>query len=173
MTDLIEMTECRAKEIDRISCEEEERVSRGFDISTYFAVEGALDRVRRAAVRVGDDLLMNIRFMPAARLVYINRKWRSKQFDRFPLGLTNGFWKSSMPSLEEQKEPFRQVMVKTSNTADALYLEPIQPLGLKPHGVVTLQHALKRGIESDYHVALNDIGLVSGAAALSTHNLAY
>lgn len=173
MSDLIEMTECRAKEMDRISCEEEERVSRGFDISTYFAVEGALDRVRRAAVRVGDELLMNIRFMPAARLVYINRKWRSKQFDRFPLGLTNGFWKSSMPSLEEQKEPFRQVMVKTSNTADALYLEPIQPLGLKPHGVVTLQHALKRGIEAEYQVESNEIGVVAVGDAESPNILIY
>jgi hypothetical protein len=30
--DLIEMAESRAEEVDRITCEEEERVSRGFEI---------------------------------------------------------------------------------------------------------------------------------------------
>ena len=173
LTDLIEMTESRGTEVDRISCEEEERVSKGFDISIYFAVEGSLDRVRRAAVKVGDDLLMNVRFMPAARLVYVNRKWRSTQFEQFPIGLTNGFWKSSMPPLEDQKEPHKFVTLWTSNTADALYLEPIQPLGLTPHGVVTLQHALKRGIEAEYQVESNEIGVVAVGDAESPNILIY
>jgi len=34
-----------------------------------------------------------------------------------------------------------------SNVADALYIEPIAALGLKPEGVITLEHALKRAIE--------------------------
>ena len=171
LTDLIEMTESRGVEVDRISCEEEERVSKGFEISTYFSVEGSLDRVRKASVKVGDDQLMNIRFMPAARLVYVNKKWRSTQFDRFPLGLTSGIWKSSMPPVEEQREPFRLVNLWTSNTADALYIEPIQPLGLSPDGVVTLQHALKRGIEAEYQVESNEIGVVAVGSEASPNIL--
>jgi hypothetical protein len=38
---LMELAESRAEEVDRISCEEEERISRGFDIKTYFSVDGA------------------------------------------------------------------------------------------------------------------------------------
>ena len=38
--DLLEMSESRAEEVDRISCEEEERVSSGYEVSTYFAVDG-------------------------------------------------------------------------------------------------------------------------------------
>jgi hypothetical protein len=41
------------------------------------------------------------------------------------------------------------VKLWTSNLADALYIEPIQPLGLNAEGVITLQHALKRAIEGD------------------------
>ena len=171
--DLLEMSESRGIEVDRISCEEEERVSKGFEIETYFSMEGTLERVRRATVKVGDDSLMNIRFMPAARLVYLNRKWRSTQFDKFPIGLTNGFWKSSMPPLEEQKEPYKFVTLWTSNTADALYLEPIQPLGLAPDGVVTLQHALKRGIEAEYQVEPSEIGVVAVGDAESPNILIY
>ena len=114
---------------------------------------------------------MNIRFMPAARLVYVNKKWRSTQFDRFPLGLTSGIWKSSMPPVEEQREPFRLVNLWTSNTADALYIEPIQPLGLSPDGVVTLQHALKRGIEAEYQVESNEIGVVAVGSEASPNIL--
>jgi len=173
LTDLIEMTESRGTEVDRISCEEEERVSKGFEISTCFAVEGSLDRVRRALVKVGDDLLMSIRFMPAARLIYINRKWRSSRFDRFPMGMTNGFWKSSMPSIDKQNEPYKFITLWTSSTADALYLEPIQPLGLTPDGVVTLQHALKRGIEAEYQVESNEIGVVAVGDINSPNILIY
>jgi len=49
------------------------------------------------------------------------------------------------------KEAFRLVKLWTSNLADALYIEPIQPLGLKREGVITLQHALKRAIEAELY----------------------
>jgi hypothetical protein len=49
----------------------------------------------------------------------------------------------------------------TSNLADALYIEPIQPLGLKSEGVITLQHALKRAIEGVFQVEPNEIGVVA------------
>ena len=173
LTNLIEMTESRGKEVERISCAEEERVSRGFEVSSYFSVEGSLDRVRRATVKVGDDLLMNLRFMPAARLVSVNRKWRSTQFDSFPIGLTTGFWKASLPPLAEQKEPYALVTLWTSDIADALYLEPIQSLGLSPDGVVTLQHALKRGIEAEYQVEPNEIGVVAVGDGASPNILIY
>lgn len=54
-------------------------------------------------------------------------------------------------------------MVKlwTSNLADALHIEPIQPLGLKADGVITLQHALKRAIEGVFQVESNEVGVVA------------
>jgi len=43
------MAETRTREIDRISCEEEERLSRGFDIKTYFSIPaGGLGNIRTA-----------------------------------------------------------------------------------------------------------------------------
>jgi len=161
LVDLMEMGESRASEIDRISCEEEERISRGFEVDIFFSVEGNLDRVRRAVAHAGDSQLLNLRYIPAARLVYLNRKWRSSQLSGFPLAMTTGTWKSSMPPLEDQKELHKFVTLWTSNTADALYIEPIQPLGLTPEGVITLQHALKRAIESEFQVEPNEIGVVA------------
>jgi hypothetical protein len=67
-----------------------------------------------------------------------------------------------MPGPESNlREEFRLVKLWTSNLADALYIEPIQPLGLKPDGVITLQHALKRAIEGVFQVEPNEIGVVA------------
>jgi superfamily II DNA/RNA helicase len=161
---LIEMTESRAEEVDRISCEEEERVSRGFDIKTYFSVDGGnFERVKKAVARTSENTLLNLRYVPAARLVHVNYKWRSQRDgDGFPMGIISGNWRNSMPEPEKNaKEDYRLVKLWTSNLADALHIEPIEPLGLKHDGVITLQHALKRAIESVFQVESNEIGVVT------------
>ena len=161
--DLLEMAESRADEADRISCEEEERVSRGFSVQIYFAVDGGnLDRVRNAIVRSSEHNLLNLRYIAAARLVHVNTQWRAQKTEGFPIGLISGDWRSSMPEPEEKpSEDFRMVKLWTSNLADALYIEPIQPLGLKPPGVITLQHSLKRAIEQVFQVEPSEIGVVT------------
>ncbi len=161
--DLMEMAESRAEEIDRISCEEEERLSRGYEIETYFSVDaGHLERIRKAVAQASESDLLNLRYVPAARLVHVNYKWRSQTSDGFPIGLVSGDWRSSMPGPDSSvNEAFRLVKLWTSNLADALHIEPIQPLGLKPEGVVTLQYALKRAIEGVFQVEPNEIGVVA------------
>lgn len=163
ISNLIEASEARAEEVDRISCEEEERVSKGYKIDTYFAVEGGQkERVKRAVVRSSESQFLNVRYIPAARLIYVNEKWRSTTFEGFPMGMMSGDWRSKMPDDPSQlREPFRSVKVWTSNTADALYIEPVEPLGLDARGVITLQHALKRAIESVFQAEPNEIGSVT------------
>ncbi|MGE5471185.1 MAG: DEAD/DEAH box helicase [Bacteroidota bacterium] len=161
--DLIEMAESRAEEVDRITCEEEERVSRGFEIRTYFSVDGGqVDRIRKACVLSSNTTLMNLRYVPAARLVHVNFQWRSSKSEGFPMGMVSGDWRPSIPEADSNiKEEFRLVKLWTSNVSDALYIEPIQPLGLKPDGVITLQHALKRAIERVFQVEPSEIGVVT------------
>lgn len=161
--DLLEMSESRAEEIDRISCEEEERTSLGFEVRTYFSVDGGqFERVRRAVARSSETNLLNLRYIPAARLVHVNTQWRAQKTEGFPMGMTSGDWRSSIPEPKENaREEFRLVKLWTSNVADALYIEPIQALGLDPDGVITLQHALKRAIESSFQVEPNEIGAVT------------
>lgn len=161
--DLVEMAESRAEEIDRISCEEEERVSRGYEIRTYFSIDGGhTERIRKAVAKTSENALLNLRYIPAARLVHVNTQWRAQKTEGFPIGMVSGDWRSSIPEPDANlKEEFRLVKLWTSNLADALYIEPIQPLGLKPDGVITLQHALKRAIESVFQVEPNEIGVVA------------
>ena len=157
------MSESRAEEVDRISCEEEERVSSGYEVSTYFAVDGGnLDSVRKATACSSETRLLNLRYIAAARLYHVNSQWRSQRAEGFPLGLTSGDWRTSMPGPNDNvREEFRLVKLLTSNLADALYIEPIAALGLKPEGVITLEHALKRAIETVFQVEPNEIGVVT------------
>jgi len=173
--DLLEMAESRAEEIDRISCEEEERVSKGFDVRTYFSVDGGhFERVKKAVVRSSENQLLNIRYIPAARLVHVNMKWRAQEAEGFPIGMVSGDWRSSPPEADSHiTEPFRRVKLWTSNLADALYIEPIQPLGLRPDGVITLQHALKRAIETVFQVEPSEIGVVTVGDPESPNILLY
>ena len=159
--DLLEMAESRGEETARITCEEEERISRGYQIESFFHVDGGdFASIRRAVARSGDSHLLNLRFIPAARLVSLNKGWRSQKAEGFPMGMTSGNWHSSMPEPDsDAHEQCRIVKLWTSNIADALYIEPIQALGLEPDGVITLQHALKRAIESVFQVEPNEIGV--------------
>ncbi|MCA9468582.1 MAG: DEAD/DEAH box helicase [Nitrospira sp.] len=170
--DLMEMAESRAEEIDRISCEEEERLSRGYEIETYFSVDaGQHERVRSAVAHSSESAFLNLRYIPAARLVHVNYQWRSQSSEGFPIGLVSGEWRSSMPPPDSNvREQFKLVKLYTSNLADALYIEPIQPLGLKAEGVVTLQYALKRAIEGVFQVEPNEIGVVA-VGAMETPNI--
>jgi len=165
LTDLLPMSEVRAERVERISCEEEERVRQGYDIDTYFAVDdGNLSRIRRAVVRASEGPLLNLRFIPAAQLVYLNRQWRSRRDEGFPLGLTTGEWKrerDAVPPFPPGAEAVRRVKLFTTNTADALYIEPVAALALDPDGVLTLQYALKRAIENVFQIEPSEIG-VSG-----------
>ncbi len=160
---LLEMAESRAEEVDRISCEEEERVSRGYEIKTYFSVDGGnFDSVRKAVAHSSESALLNLRYVPAARLVHVNDQWRSQRTQGFPIGLVSGDWRSSMPGPDANvREKFGLVKLWTSNLADALYIEPIPALGLTSEGVITLQHALKRAIERVFQVEPNEIGAVA------------
>ena len=159
--DLLEMTESRGEETARITCEEEERISRGYQLESFFHVDGGhFESIRCAVARSGDSHLLNLRFIPAARLVSLNKGWRSQKTEGFPMGMTSGNWRRSMPEPDpDSREDYRIVKLWTSNLADALYIEPIQALGLEANGVVTLQHALKRAIESVFQVEPSEIGV--------------
>ena len=159
--DLIEMAESRGEERARITCEEEERISLGYQIDSFFHVDGGdFSIIRQATATSGGNHLLNLRFIPAARLVSVNRGWRAERTEGFTIGLTSGNWHKSMPAQEANaEEDHRLVRLWTSNLADALYIEPIAALGLNADGVVTLQYALKRAIESVFRVEPREIGV--------------
>ena len=179
VTELLEMGESRAIPKHRITCEEEERLSRGYDLRTFFTVdEGHMDRIRKAVIKSAGEPLLTIRYIPAARLREVNFGWRTNNHgEGFPIVTTTGIWKHAIPKPKpddkEPPPPIRKVKLTTSDTADALYIEPMKALGLAGNGVLTLQYALLRGISQIFQVESSEIGSESLGQADAPNILLY
>lgn len=160
-TDLIEMAETKAFELQRITCQEEERTRKGYDTRTYFSVEGGFDSITESHVKLADSKLLHIHSIPAARLVHINFKWKSSSEKGYALNLKNGSWQSKQQETEAgQNDDVKRIKLFTTTTANALYIQPIKSLPLKggSAGIITLMYALKRAIENYFQVESNEIG---------------
>ena len=170
--DLIEMKDSSCAEMNRITCEEEERISQGFVIDTFFKVEN-MDNVVKGNIKIDDEELIHLRYIPAMRLIQVNEKWRTSSEKGFPLGLTTGFWKKAGFDRERASETIRNVKLYTTMTADALYIEPTEPLALDFNGVITLQYALKKAIENRFQVESSEIGVTNLGGESSPNILIY
>lgn len=159
--DLIEMTETKAYELQRITCQEEERMRKGYDTRTYFSVEGGFDSITESHVNLDKEKLLHIHSIPAARLVHINFKWKSSSEKGYALNLKNGYWQSKEQEMQAgQSDDVKRIKLFTTTTANVLYLQPIKSLPLEggSAGIITLMYALKRAIESHFQVESNEIG---------------
>jgi len=157
---LVEMAETRGVQKDRISCDEEERASQGFNLDVYFSIPAGIETTTQAKILSSGEHLLNIRFMPSASLYTVNSGWRKTKEDSFRIGINSGFWKSSGYEPKEGSEDVKKVQLYTSDTADALYIQPVKALGLEYDGIVTLMYALKRAIEIEFQVESREISVV-------------
>ena len=56
-------------------------------------------------------------------------------------------------------------MPYTHDTADALYIEPLKSLALERSGVLSLQYAFKRAIETHFQIEPSELGVTSMGGA--------
>lgn len=177
IANLLQMSEVVTRPRERISCEEEERLSTGFEIETFFSVPQGMHATTRLDVRSQEDVLLKIFFIPATKLVQVNRKWRRSKDDGFAMGLKTGFWKRKAESEQQQQTPdgevIKNVHLFTENWADALYIQPVKALGLDENGIYTLQYAIKRAIELLYQVEPNEISVIAMGKTETPNILVY
>jgi len=160
-TTLIEMAETRAYELQRITCQEEERTKKGYDIQTYFAVDGGFENTTEGIVSISNEKLLHIHYIPTCRIFKLNLKWRASKEYGFTINLNTGYWQSKKNKEENgEKDEIKDVKLFTSDTANAMYIQPIKSLGLEGggNGVITLMFAIKRAIENYFQVESNEIG---------------
>lgn len=159
-TTLIEMTETRAHEQQRITCQEEERTKKGYDIRTYFSVDGGFENSLEGNVKIGDEKLLHLHYFPTCRIYKMNLKWRASENDGFAIQMNTGNWKSrAQQQAATNPEEIKEVKLFTSDTANAIYIQPIKALPLKggADGVITLMFALKKAIENRFQVESNEM----------------
>jgi hypothetical protein len=158
---LLELGESDAKPQERISCEEEERMSTGFDIVQYFAFSKGVEGTRQVTIKEAGYPLLQIIYDQSATLFQINKRWKASQNEEgFAIGKTTGRWKRAreVENPDQDDLPIN-VRLFTTDTADILYIQPIKELGLDDAGVISLSFALKRAVEMEFQVEQGEIGV--------------
>lgn len=169
ISDLLVLPDGIAEKTQHITCEEEERQRLGYLINTWFRYNGDFSKLDEIRLMGGDDILLRMRYIPSAELFYVNMKWRANNDDGFVLNKVSGHWKSHgfrqrlMAGKEKntkmKADDLKVVKLYTTDTADALYIEPLKVLELDYAGRVTLQHALKTAVERVFQVESSELGI--------------
>ncbi|WP_346760370.1 DEAD/DEAH box helicase [Agaribacillus aureus] len=157
---LLELNEVEGIPQDRISCEEEERTSQGFEMHQYFRYVNGIQSTKQSVIKSGNQPLLNVIYGPATELILINKQWRRSQNEGFEIDKRNGKWLRQR-ELDNQSiaENARNVMLYARDWADTIYLQPVKDLDVNSDQVESLSYALKRGIEKQFQIEENEIGV--------------
>ncbi len=162
LQNIVELSESETRLMERISSQEEERASSGYDIEQYFSFSKGIRSTQRCKLSYGGEMLLELRYGASARLLQLNRKWRrAKPGDEngYNIGVNTGYWKNqSDDEADKEKDPVKKVHVYTTDYADALYMQPVKTLRLDENGVITLTYALKRAIERVFQIEESELG---------------
>ncbi|UTW61722.1 hypothetical protein KFE98_17175 [bacterium SCSIO 12741] len=158
---LLNMQDMTARQQQRISCQENERMRKGYQIETYFSYHKSQEYSQKLNIHDGTDHLITVHLLPAAELIQVNCGWRkNKGGNGFLLQTKSGHWKSVNQLKDEDPkvlELIKEVKLYTQITADCLYLEPVRQLNLDRNGVITLMYALKLALERHFQVESREL----------------
>ncbi|WP_271394055.1 DEAD/DEAH box helicase [Aequorivita sinensis] len=161
-TNLVELMDSEGVPRERISCVEEERISRGFDVQEFFRYNSGIEHTKKVIIKNAGEPLLNLIFGQATELIKINRKARrsSEDTDGFAIDQRNGKWLAQKDlENEEVKNNKKDIMLFVRENADTIYIQPLDSLGLSADKIITLSYALKRGIEKLFQVEEQEIGV--------------
>ncbi|MDX2282577.1 MAG: DEAD/DEAH box helicase [Bacteroidia bacterium] len=170
-SNLIQLLDSETVAISRITSEEEERTRQGYVIDTFFNYTGGMDSTQQAVLKWEGKELLRLIFGPATRLIHLNRRWRrSPRSHGFHLNRNNGFWMRQKDLETAPADAVRVVIPYIDHTADTLYVQPLEALGLDNEQVHSLAFALKRAIEAQYLLEEQEI-LVDTLGSGDTPNI--
>ncbi len=159
---LYRIEQVSARRANRITSDEEERQRQGYEmVSTLrFSEENGRARVTEAAITHGGDTLLELQYGPAATLWRINLGWRrrrEKSVYGFSLDATTGEWTRDAQAPTDAEDDnvakgktVQRVTPFVQDTRNVLILRPA--VDLSERAMVSLQHALKRGIEQEFQL---------------------
>jgi hypothetical protein len=166
---LLEMPNVRLRRRERITCNEEERIRRGYEVQvTYQYAPGC--RVQEADFLVGDEPLLRLAYAPAATVAHINHGWKAQPggflVDLASGDLPSGTGEGTRGASSRRGGPqpsagnLERVALWVRETQNVLVLRLLSP-GLRDDPVVeaSLHYALKRGIEQAFQLEETELGV--------------
>ncbi|MBI4831510.1 MAG: DUF1998 domain-containing protein, partial [Candidatus Lindowbacteria bacterium] len=166
LTNLFEMTAVATQRTESITCDEEERVRQGYEITTHFKLARKDGRRQMIPANVKDaqgGSLLTIAYGPAANLWRINRRWRRSRTHGYNLDLTHGIWTRRLgdpndTALDSGQENVRAgVQVFVKDTRNILLIRQTIENPLSEEQLANLQHALQSGICAVFQIDDDEI----------------
>jgi very-short-patch-repair endonuclease len=150
------MPNARTIRRERITCDEEERVRRGYDTSAHFRFASvAGGQIRTVESTVGKDPeqpLMRAVYAPQATLYRINHGWK-RQPDGFTVNLTNGEFNPAPSDMQDCS----RVRLFVNDTENILLVYPPPEVQQDERAIASLQFALQRGMEQRFQIEESEL----------------
>lgn len=163
LENLLEMPTAGTLRRERITCDEEERLRRGFDIETYFRLAQAQNQPRRmlaAAVDAVGNTHLNLTYAPAAELWRINHRWQRQAEDiGYRLDMKTGEWvKQAEPASNgAEREIKSNVRLYVRDNANALLLRPPVSWNENETFLASLQYAFVTAVQEIYQIEESEL----------------
>ncbi len=162
IANLYRIAQVATRRATRITSDEEERQRQGYEMITTlrFAEERGKPCVERVALVAQGEPLLQLQYGPAATVWRINLGWRrrdQKSIYGFSVDANTGEWTkdSQAPTDAEddgvgEGKTIERITPFVEDTRNVLVVQP--PTALPNEAIISLQYALKRGIEQEFQL---------------------
>ncbi|MEH2387300.1 MAG: Zn-binding domain-containing protein [Nostoc sp.] len=158
LTRLLSMETAIAWRRERITCDEEERLKYGYNITTHFRYDQ--QKRQSATVQTADGTeLLRLTYGATADIWHINRGLNKKKSEErgFKLDIKTGIWGDAKnDSAKDSIHTDVNLMVK--NTCNILVVEPLSvPTDEREAFIATLQYVLETAIQAVYKLEADEL----------------
>jgi superfamily II DNA/RNA helicase len=164
---LLAMPTAGTQRRERITCDEEDRLRFGYEITTHFRFAPApgnqLRKRQASALESNGQTMLELTYAPAASLWRINHRWKRSREDGFRLEMGRGFWAARQDAAQAAAAPSQgevrpNVRLFVRVTANSLFLYPVEEqIRNSEEAMSSLQYALARGIQAAFQVEDNEL----------------